>query len=79
MNEPEGMVRPVLVGNCRFHRYAIAASRSPSSPTRYWTGRGEAPWTAEVSGAMRWADYGAVLDAIHEMGRVESDDSPGGK
>ena len=77
MSEPEGKFRPVLVGNCRFHRYAIAAGSPPSSPRRYWTGRGGDPWTAEVSGAMWWADYGAVTDAIRGMGAAQPDDSPG--
>jgi hypothetical protein len=79
MSDPEGAVHPVLVGNRRSPRYAIAVNHSPSSPPLYWTGMGDNPWTTEVSGSMKWADYGAVMAAIRGMGTAESDDSPGSR
>jgi hypothetical protein len=73
----ESYLRPVLVGNRRYPRYAIALERSRFSPTLYWSGAGDDPWTAEVCGALRWADFVAVMTAIREMETGEPDDSRG--
>ncbi len=79
MIDPESPIRPVLIGNLRYPRYAIALDRCPSSQTLYWMGTTDDPWTTDVSGAMRWADYGAVMDVIREMETAEPDDSPGAR
>jgi hypothetical protein len=54
-------------------------NRSPLSPTLYWTGVIEAPWTTKVSEAMRWADYEAAELALGEIESAEPDDSAGRK
>jgi hypothetical protein len=77
MNDPEGFLRPVLVGNQRYPRYAIALHRSPFSPTLFWTGTNDDPWSADVSEATKWADYGALMTAIRRLETAEPDDSPG--
>ena len=77
MIDPESPIRPVLVGNRRYPRYAIALNRSPFSTTVYWTGRVEDPWDADVSLAKRWADFGAAELAVREIEAAEPDDSPG--
>ena len=76
MSDPDEAIRPVLIGNRRYPRYAISVTRSPFSPTLYWTGTGDDPWTAEVTRAMRWADYDEVMVVIRGMGTAERD-SPG--
>jgi hypothetical protein len=68
-----------LVGNWRYPRYAVTYNRSRFSPTLYWTGVVEQPWTTEVSEAMRWADYEAAELALGEIESAESDDSHGRK
>jgi hypothetical protein len=67
MIDPESKIRPVMIGNRCYPRYAIAIDRSPFSPTLYWTGTSEDPWTVDPSRAMKWAEYGDVMDAIHEL------------
>ena len=79
MSDPESYLRPVLVGNRRYPRYAIALDRSPFSPTLYWRGAGDDPWTDEVTEATRWADFGGVMTAIRAMETAEPDDSPGAR
>ena len=77
MSDTEGFLCPVLVGNRRYPRYAIAVKRQAFSLTLYWTGAGDDPWSGEVSGARKWADYGEVMSVIRVMGTAEPDDSPG--
>ena len=79
MIDPESPIRLALVGNPKYPRYAVTFSQYPFLPTWYWTGAADDPWTAEVSGAMRWADYGAAELSIREIEAAESDDSPGAR
>ena len=67
-------LRPVLVGNRRFPRYAIVVDGSPSLPTLDWAGRSEGPWTAEVSVAMKWANPDTVTSVILGMRTAEPTD-----
>jgi hypothetical protein len=79
MSAIENAIRLALVGNWKYPRYAVAFNRSPLSPTLYWTGAVEDPWTADPSGAMKWADYRAVMDAMRVINIAEPNDSPGRK
>jgi hypothetical protein len=67
MSDPETLIRPILVGNPRYPRYAISVDHSPFTPTLYWNGKGDDPWTDEVCDAMKWADYGKVMTMIRGM------------
>jgi hypothetical protein len=78
MIDPEKTIRPVMVGNRFYPRYAVAINRSPFAPRLYWTGTGGDCWTADSSRARKWAGYGEVLVAIHAMEMARSDDFPGG-
>jgi hypothetical protein len=78
MIDPERTIRPIMVGNRSYPRYAIAIHRSP---TLYWTeaGTGGACWTADSSRSRKWADYGEVMVAIHAMETARSDDFLGAR
>ena len=77
MIDPEKTIRPVMVGNSNYPRYAIAINRSPFSPRLYRTGTGGACWTTEPSEARKWANYGEVMVAIHAWEPARSDEFPG--
>jgi hypothetical protein len=77
MIDPESPIRLALVGNPKYSRYAVTLTRYPFLPTLYWSGAADDPWTADVSGAMRWADYGAAELAVREVEAAETDGSPG--
>jgi hypothetical protein len=62
------VLRPILVGNRRSPRDEIALDHSPFTPTFHWNGKGDDPRTAEVSGAMNWANYSKVMAMIQGMG-----------
>jgi hypothetical protein len=79
MIDPENPIRLALVGNWKYPRYAITFSPYPFLPTLFWSGAADDPWTAEVSEAMRWADYGAAELAVREIELAEPDDSPGAR
>jgi hypothetical protein len=79
MIDVEGANGAVLVGSRRYPRYAVSFNRYLFLPMLYWTGVVEDPWTTEVSEAMTWADYGAVMDAMRAMETAEPDDSPGAR
>jgi hypothetical protein len=78
MIESDGAIRPVLEYR-RFHRFAIAANRSPFSATMYWTVTGNDRWTADVSEAVKRADFGGVINAIRAMETAEPNNSPGAR
>jgi hypothetical protein len=78
MIDPAKTIRPVMIGNRLYPRYAITFNRFPYSPTLYWTGTDAHPWTADVSQAMRWTDYGAAELAGGEI-EADAPDSLGGR
>jgi hypothetical protein len=45
----------------------------------YWAVTGNDRWTADGREAMRWADFGGVMDAIRAMETAEPDDSTGAR
>jgi hypothetical protein len=73
MIDPEKTIRPVMIGNRYYPRYAIAINCSPFSPRLYWTGTGGACWTADSSRARKWTDYGAAELAGLEVKANEPD------
>ena len=79
MTDPESPIRLALVGNPRYSRYAVTLTRYPFLPMWYWTGTEDDPWTADVSEAMRWADYGAAELAVRVIEAAEPDDSLGAR
>jgi hypothetical protein len=79
MIDPVSPIGLALVGNWKYPRYAVTLTRYPFLPTLYWTGMGDDPWTDDVSGAMKWADYGAAELAVRVIEAAEPDDSTGGR
>lgn len=79
MIDHERPISLALVGNPKYSRYAVTLSPYPFLPMLYWTGDADDPWTTDVSGAMKWADYGAAELAVREIEAAESDDLPGAR
>jgi hypothetical protein len=79
MTDEESPIRLVMVGDRRFPRYAIAFAPYPFLARLYWSGAADAPWIADDSGAMRWADFALAEHACREIVASQMDDLPGAR